>query len=178
MPAANLAEFEKNNAGYVASFTDGDKALPPARKTAIVACMDARMHPESALGLSIGDCHMIRNAGGRVSGDALRSLAISQQLLGTNEIYVIHHTDCGMVTFKNEDIRALLKERLGAAAGEAADVIDFLPFSELEQSVLEDVAIIKNSPLINPGVAIVGAIYDVETGKFNVVTTDETPAHA
>jgi carbonic anhydrase len=140
--------------------------------------MDARLHPEAALGLSVGDCHMIRNAGGRVSKDALRSLAISQQLLGTNEIYVIHHTDCGMVTFKNEDIRALLKERLGAAAGEAADAIDFLPFPELRQSVIDDVAKIKNSPLINPGVPIVGAIYDVKTGKIDFVASDETPAHA
>jgi carbonic anhydrase len=140
--------------------------------------MDARLHPEAALGLSIGDSHMIRNAGGRVSGDALRSLAISQQLLGTNEIYVIHHTDCGMVTFQNETIRGLLKERLGDAAGEAADAIDFLPFPDTEQSVLDDVAIIKNSPLINPGVPIVGAIYDVKTGKVTVVATDETPAQA
>jgi len=140
--------------------------------------MDARIHPEAALGLSIGDCHLIRNAGGRVSDDALRSLALSQQLLGTNEIYIIHHTDCGMLTFKNEDIRGLLKERLGAAAGEAAGAIDFLPFPELEQYVLDDIAIVKNSPLINPGVPIVGGIYDVKTGKINFVASDETPAHA
>lgn len=140
--------------------------------------MDARLHPEAALGLSIGDSHMIRNAGGRVSGDALRSLAISQQLLGTNEIYVIHHTDCGMVTFQNETIRGLLKDRLGDDAGKEADSIDFLPFPDLEQSVLDDIAIIKNSPLINPGVPIVGAIYDVKTGKISVVGTDETPVRA
>lgn len=140
-------------------------------RTAIVACMDARLHPEKALGLAIGDSHVIRNAGGRVSDDALRSLAISQQLLGTNEIYIIHHTDCGMVTFKNEDIRGLLKERLGADASG----IDFLPFPDIEQSVLDDIAIVKNSPLINPGVPIVGFVYDVATGKLKVVGTDETP---
>jgi carbonic anhydrase len=140
--------------------------------------MDARMHPEKALGLSIGDSHMIRNAGGRVSGDALRSLAISQQLLGTNEIYVIHHTDCGMLTFQNETIQGLLKERLGDKAGEAANAIDFLPFPDLEQSVKDDVEIVKNSPLINPGTPIVGAIYDVKSGKINIVAQDETPARA
>ena len=140
--------------------------------------MDARLHPEAALGLSIGDSHMIRNAGGRVSGDALRSLAISQQLLATNEIYVIHHTDCGMVTFKDEDIRGILKERLGDAAGAAADAIDFLPFSDLEQSVRDDVEIIKKSPLINPGTPITGFVYDVKTGKLSVVATDETPSKA
>jgi carbonic anhydrase len=136
--------------------------------------MDARLHPEKALGINIGDSHMIRNAGGRVSPDALRSLAISQQLLGTNEIYIIHHTDCGMVTFKNEDIRGLLKERLGADASD----IDFLPFGDSEKSVLDDIAIVKNSPLINPGTPIVGFLYDVRTGKVSVVGTDETPARA
>ena len=143
-------------------------------RTAVVACMDARLHPEATLGLDIGDSHMIRNAGGRVSSDALRSLAISQQLLGTNEIYIIHHTDCGMLTFSNDDIRGILKERLGADASD----IDFLPFPELTQSVLDDIAIIKNSPLINPGTPIVGFIYDVKTGKLEVVGTDETPAKA
>lgn len=138
--------------------------------------MDARLHPEKVLGLSIGDSHLIRNAGGRVSPDALRSLAISQQLLGTNEIYLIHHTDCGMLTFSNDDIRKILKERLGDEAATAAAAIDFLPFSELKQSVLEDIEIIKSSPLINPGVPITGFIYDVKTGKLEIVGTGETPA--
>ncbi len=114
---------------------------------------------------------MIRNAGGRVSEDALRSLAISQQLLGTNEIYIIHHTDCGMVTFTNEDIRSILKERLGADAS----AIDFLPFPDLEQSVLDDIEIVTKSKLINPGTPIVGCIYDVKTGKLDIVGTSETP---
>ena len=136
--------------------------------------MDARIHPEKALGLAIGDSHVIRNAGGRVSDDAIRSLAISQQLLGTNEVYIIHHTDCGMLTFKNEDIRGLLKDRLGADASE----IDFLPFPEVTQSVLDDIAIVKTSALINPGTPIVGMVYDVTTGKLEVVGTDETPSSA
>ena len=116
----------------------------------------------------------LSQAGGRVSGDALRSLAISQQLLGTNEIYIIHHTDCGMLTFSNDDIRGILKERLDADASD----IDFLPFPELTQSVIDDINIVKNSKYINPGTPIVGFIYDVYTGKLAVVGTDETPAKA
>lgn len=134
--------------------------------------MDARLHPEKALGLSIGDSHVIRNAGGRISDDALRSLSISQQLLGTNEVYIIHHSDCGMLTFKNEDIRGLLKERLGADASS----IDFLAFPNLKQSVLDDIAIVKASSLINPSTPITGFIYDVHTGKLDQVGADETPA--
>ena len=136
--------------------------------------MDARLHPETALGLAIGDSHVIRNAGGRVSDDAIRSLAISEQLLGTNEIYIIHHTDCGMLTFKNEDIRGLLQQRLGADAS----AIDFLPFPEIVQSVLDDIKIVEASKLINPGTPITGFVYDVTTGKLKVVGTAETPAAA
>lgn len=132
--------------------------------------MDARLHPEKALGLNIGDSHVIRNAGGRVSTDALRSLAISQQLLNTNEIYIIHHTDCGMLTFKNEDIRGLIKERLNHDASD----MDFLPFPDIDQSVLDDIEIVKNSKLINPGTPITGFVYDVTTGKLKIVGTSET----
>jgi carbonic anhydrase len=134
--------------------------------------MDARLHPEKALGIDIGDSHMIRNAGGRVSDDALRSLAISQQLLGTNEVYIIHHTDCGMLTFTNDVIRGIIKDKLDADTTD----IDFLPFLEtLEKSVIEDVDTVVKSPLINPGTPVVGLIYDVRSGKVQVVATGETP---
>ena len=126
------------NRDFQQSFTAGDKPMPPARRVAIVTCMDARIHPEQALGLEIGDAHMIRNAGGRVSDDALRSLIISSRLLGTNEFAVIHHTDCGMVTFTNDDLRAKLRDETGADASQ----IDFLPFPDLEQSVRDDVSAI------------------------------------
>ena len=102
------------NQAFQQSFHDGDKPMPPARKVAVVTCMDARIHPEQALGLEIGDAHMIRNAGGRASDDALRSLVISSHLLGTTEFAVIHHTDCGMLTFTNDDLQAKLHDETGA----------------------------------------------------------------
>lgn len=153
------------NRDFQSSFTQGDAAMPPARKVAIVTCMDARIHPEQALGLEIGDAHMIRNAGGRASDDALRSLVISSRLLGTNEFAVIHHTDCGMVTFTNDDLRTKLKDETGADASH----IDFLPFPDLEQSVRDDVATIRESPLIPKDIPIAGAIYDVRTGTLQEV---------
>ncbi len=140
--------------------------MPPARHVAVLTCMDARLHPSRFLGLNEGDAHVIRNAGGRASDDAIRSLVISQQLLGTNIVLVIHHTDCGMVTFSNEDLRAKLKQELHVDAGD----IDFLPFRDLEQSVRDDVAKIKSSPLIPDNVEVSGFIYDVRTGKLLPVT--------
>src|SRR5436309_8759309 len=127
-------EFQKANDAYASSFSKGNLPMPPARHVAVLTCMDARLLPSRFLGLEEGDAHVIRNAGGRASDDAIRSLAISQQLLGTREVVVIHHTDCGMLTFTNEQLRAKLKSELGAdAAG-----VDFLPFSDLEQSVRDD----------------------------------------
>src|SRR5881296_1059072 len=140
-----MSEIQKMlqaNQGFAGSFTQGDLPMPPARHVAILTCMDARIHPAKVLGLEEGDAHVIRNAGGRASDDAIRSLAISQQLLGTNAVVVIHHTDCGMLTFSNEDLRKKLKQELNADA----EHIDFLPFKNLEQSVRDDVATIKNSP--------------------------------
>ncbi|KAL4964057.1 beta-class carbonic anhydrase [Aspergillus stella-maris] len=153
-------EFEAANARYAASFTKGDLQLPPQRKVAIVACMDARLDTARALGLEEGDAHVIRNAGGRVT-DALRSLVISQQLLGTREIVIVHHTDCGMLTFTDEVIRNKIREELG----QNADHIAFLPFADLRQSVLEDVRLVKDSPLILD-VPVTGYIYEVESGKI------------
>jgi len=128
--------------------------------------MDARIDPARILGLEEGDAHVIRNAGGRASVDAIRSLVISQQLLGTNTVVVIHHTDCGMLTFSNADLRTKLKQELKADA----DHIDFLPFKDLEQSVRDDVATLKASPLIPDNLDISGFIYDVKSGKLSPVT--------
>ena len=140
--------------------------MPPGRHVAVLTCMDARLDPARFLGLEEGDAHVIRNAGGRASDDAIRSLAISQQLLGTNEVVVIHHTDCGMLTFSNEDLRKKLKQELNADA----EHIDFLPFKDLEQSVREDVATIKNSPLLLKNIEVSGFIYDVKSGRLLPVT--------
>jgi carbonic anhydrase len=157
-------EFLAANETFAAEFTEGDLPMPPARKVAVVACMDARLHPEKALGIAIGDAHVIRNAGGRVQ-DAIRSLVISERLLGTNEIVVLHHTDCGMLTFSNADLAAKVQADLGVdVSGQ-----DFYPFPDLEQSVRDDVAFLRESRLIPKDIAISGAIYDVTTGKVHEV---------
>jgi len=159
-------EFQKANDAYASSFSKGNLPMPPARYVAVLTCMDARLLPSRFLGLEEGDAHVIRNAGGRASDDAIRSIAISQQLLGTNEVVVIHHTDCGMLTFSNEDLRKKLKLELNADA----EHIDFLPFKDLEQSVREDVATIKNSPLLLKNIEVSGFIYDVKSGRLLPVT--------
>ena len=159
-------EFRKANESYAARFQKGQLPMPPARHVAVLTCMDARLDPAAFLGLQEGDAHVIRNAGGRASEDAIRSLVISQQLLGTNTVVVIHHSDCGMLTFSNADLRTKLKQELKANA----DHIDFLPFGDLEQSVRDDVATLKASPLIPESVEISGFIYDVKSGRLLPVT--------
>lgn len=154
------------NEAYAQTFDRGDLSAPPARHVAILTCMDARLHPESFLGLDVGDAHMIRNAGGRASDDAIRSLIISSHLLGTNEYVVIHHTDCGMLTFTNDDLHRKLADETGADASH----IDFLPFPDLEQSVRDDVSQINESPFIPDGIPVRGFIYDVKSGKLTEVT--------
>ncbi len=161
-----VQEFQKANDAYASSFSKGNLPMPPGRHVAVLTCMDARLDPARFLGLEVGDAHVIRNAGGRASEDAIRSLAISQQLLGTNEVVVIHHTDCGMLTFSNEDLRKKLKQELNANA----EHIDFLPFKDLEQSVRDDVATIKNSPLLLKNIEVSGFIYDVKSGRLLPVT--------
>ena len=163
---AVVQEFLKANEAHAAKFQKGHLPMPPARQVAVLTCMDARIDPARILGLEEGDAHVIRNAGGRASEDAIRSLVISQQLLGTNTVVVIHHTDCGMLTFSNADLRTKLKQELKADA----DHIDFLPFKDLEQSVRDDVATLKASPLIPDNVDISGFIYDVKSGKLSPVT--------
>ncbi|CAN5204420.1 MAG: carbonic anhydrase [Chloroflexia bacterium] len=160
-----VPEFLAANERYVAGFEKGDLASPPARRVAVLTCMDARIDPAKALGLEEGDAHVIRNAGGRASADAIRSLVISQQLLGTTEVVVIHHTDCGMLTFQNEDLRARLAEGLNADASD----IDFLPFSDVVESVHEDIAVIRNSPFISGDIPVSGFVYDVHSGRLQHV---------
>jgi carbonic anhydrase len=159
-----VPEFLAANDRYASTFDRGHLPMPPARKVAVLVCMDARIDPAKALGLAEGDAHVIRNAGGRAA-EALRSLAISQQLLGTREIVVIHHTDCGMLTFTNEQIRETIAANLGADAAAVANGLDFQPFPEVFQSVRDDVAIIRSSPLVMD-VPVTGFVYDVTSGRL------------
>ena len=156
----------RNNEHYAGSFTKGGLPLPPAKGVAVVACMDARLDLHELLGLDEGDAHVIRNAGGAITEDAIRSLVISQRLLGTREIILVHHTDCGMLTFKNEDLYAKVQEDLGADASH----IDFLPFPDLEQSVRDAVQYLKDSPLVPDDISIRGFVYDVKSGKVSEVS--------
>jgi carbonic anhydrase len=160
-----IDELLRANEHYATGFTKGNLALPPARKTAVVVCMDARIDPARALGLSEGDAHVIRNAGGRVV-EALRSLAISQALLGTQEVAIIHHTDCGMLTFTDEQLR----QKLRAERGADADHIAFLPFSDLDASVRDDLRVYQSSPLVRHDIPVRGFVYDVSTGRLREVS--------
>ncbi|MGI8855915.1 MAG: beta-class carbonic anhydrase [Thermomicrobiales bacterium] len=160
---SNFDQFMQADEQYAAHFAKDDLPMPPGRKIAVVACMDARLDPAKFLGLQEGDAHVIRNAGGRAA-DAIRSLVISQHLLGTREVAVIHHTDCGMLTFTEEQLHQKLHDELHVHAE-----IDFLPFTDLEQSVRDDVQALKDSPLLLPDVPIRGYIYDVHTGHLHEV---------
>lgn len=168
-PTSNAEALLESNRAYAQRFNQGDLPSPPARKVAIVTCMDARLDPLAFLDAQLGDIHVIRNAGGRVTEDVIRSLVISEQLLDTKEIIVIHHTDCGMLTFKNEDLYARIEKNLGEKVGKEARKIDFLPFRDLEESVREDMEKLKQSELIPEDVRIYGGIYDVRTGRVEPV---------
>jgi carbonic anhydrase len=157
-------EVLQANQDYASDFEKGDLAMPPARRLAVVTCMDARIDPARALGLEEGDAHVIRNAGGLVNDETIRSLCISHSLLGTEEAFVIAHTDCGMLTFSNEDIHAKLADEKGADASD----IDFQPFGDLEESVRQSVAKAQASPLLS-GVTISGWVYDVRSGALREV---------
>jgi carbonic anhydrase len=158
-------ELLQNAERYAESFDQGDLPLPPGRKVAILACMDARLNPYGLLGLSEGDAHVIRNAGGVVSDDAIRSLAISQNLLGTEEIMLIHHTDCGMLTFTDYE----LAEKLEGETGQRPEWWA-LAFSDLEQDVREGIERIRSSPFIPRTDRVRGFVYAVETGRLREVS--------
>lgn len=158
-------EIQAANERYAASFSKGSLPVPPARRFAVVTCMDARLDPARFLGLEEGDAHVIRNAGGLVTDDALRSLVISHWLLGTQEALVIAHTDCGMLTFTNEQLRRKLADEAGADASG----VDFLPFPDLEESVRASIRRIHESPLLPASFAAAGFVYDVRTGRLREV---------
>ncbi|EMB54657.1 beta-class carbonic anhydrase [Streptococcus mutans] len=157
--------FIKANQAHVDLHGTAHLPLKPKTRVAIVTCMDSRLHVAPALGLALGDAHILRNAGGRVTDDVIRSLVISEQQLGTSEIVVLHHTDCGAQTFTNAEFTEQLKRDLAVDAGDQ----DFLPFTDIEESVREDIALLKNSPLIPEDIIISGAIYDVDTGRVREV---------
>jgi carbonic anhydrase len=185
-------EIIQANAAYAASF--GEKAqlaLPPARGFLILTCMDARLDPAKFAGLSEGDAHVVRNAGGRASEDAIRSLVISHKLLGTKEWFVIHHTDCGMEYFKDDELAELLAGSLetaeltqagfrnfGAGGGSSEGrYVRWLSIRDQAESVVEDVRRIRTHPLVNPAIPIYGYIYDVKTGRLNEVTAAPEAGH-
>jgi carbonic anhydrase len=176
-----LTEVLEANGKYSASFGDkGQLALPPARRFAILTCMDARLDPAKYAGLAEGDAHVIRNAGGRASDDAIRSLVISYKLLGTREFLVIHHTNCGMAFFTNDVIRDLLASSLETAeltpqgfrdvgsgpGSRAGEYVEWLTFKDEAQAVVDDVERIRNHPLVPRSIPIYGFIYDVQTGRL------------
>ena len=154
----------ENSKRYAEGFDKGDLPLPPAKKVAVVACMDARLIPTRVLGLDEGDAHVIRNAGGVITDDEIRSLSISQHLLGTEEIILIHHTDCGMLTFTDEEFKAQMRE----ATGQEPDW-DCEAFSDLDENVRESIRRIKDSPFI-PHKNVRGFVYDVKDGSLREVS--------
>ena len=157
--------FLKANQVYVELHGDLHLSIKPKTKVAIVTCMDSRLHVAPALGLALGDAHILRNAGGRVTDDMIRSIVISQQQMGTREIVVLHHTDCGAQTFNNEDFQEHLKCELGVdVSGQ-----DFLPFQDIDESVREDMKLLRECPLIPDDVIISGAVYDVDTGSMREI---------
>jgi carbonic anhydrase len=157
-------ELLRNNEGYAASFDKGDLPLPPGKKVAVLACMDARLNPYGALGLHEGDAHVIRNAGGVVTDDEIRSLAISQRLLGTEEIVLIHHTDCGMLTFTDDDFKRSVQEDVGIKPEWAVEA-----FPDLDEDVRQSIARIKVSPFIPRKDSVRGFVYNVRSGELREV---------
>lgn len=159
-------EVLKANESFAKEFKLGNLAMPPARKLAIVACMDARLNVEQFLGLKTGDAHIIRNAGGIITDDAIRSLIISHHLLGTQEFIIVNHTDCGMLTFRDEELEAKLEAGTSAAAVSPSR---FHAFSDLEANVRQQIQRVKSHPWIPAGISVRGFIYDVKSGKLTEV---------
>ena len=164
--------IQQHNARYASRFDRSTLALPPARRWAIVACMDARLTVEEVVGIGTGDAHIIRNAGGLVTDDALRSLVISTHLLGTNEFAIIEHTGCGMLTFEDEPVRRQIAERTGADTGD----LRLFAFRDLEANLREQVRRVVGSPLLPNGIPVTGYVYEVETGRLRPVVSAETGA--
>ena len=158
-------ELLENAEQYAASFDKGELPLPPAKHVAVLACMDARLNPYGIFGLDEGDAHVIRNAGGVVTDDEIRSLAISQRLLGTEEIILIHHTDCGMLTFTDDEFAQKLQDETGETPEWSAQT-----FPDLEGNVRESIQLIKDSPFIPNKDSVRGFVYEVETGKLREVS--------
>ena len=165
-------ELLKNNEAYARAFDKGNLPLPPAKKLAVLACMDARLHVNKILGLKEGDAHIIRNAGGVATDDAIRSLTISQRLLGTDEIILIHHTDCGMLTFSDDQVKASIANEVGSRPHFALEA-----FSDLQDDVRQTIARIKASPFIPKKDKLRGFVYDVKTGRLGEVA-ERVPAGA
>lgn len=168
-----IDEVVKANEEFARQFTLGHLPLPPARRLAVVACMDARLTVEPALGLKTGDAHVIRNAGGIVTDDVLRSLIISHHLLGTQEFVLVNHTDCGMLTFTDNDLRARLRRETGTAPVAPAR---FYAFSDLEANVREQIQAIRSHPWVPRHIPVRGFIYDVRTGRLAEVSGTERAA--
>jgi carbonic anhydrase len=158
-------ELLQNNAAYAEAFDKGDLPMPPAKHIAIVTCMDARLSPYVMLGLKEGDAHVIRNAGGVITDDEIRSLAISQRLLGTREIMLIHHTDCGMLTFSDDELKQQIQEDVGVKPHFSME-----SFSDLEEDVRQSIARVQNSPFIPNKDSVRGFVYEVETGRLREVS--------
>src|ERR1700753_3215009 len=158
-------ELLENARNYASNFDKGELPLPPARKIAVLACMDARLNPYGLLGLQEGDAHVIRNAGGVVTDDEIRSLSISQRLLGTKEIVLIHHTDCGMLTFTDDEFKRSIQDDVGVKPEWAAE-----SFPDLDEDVKQSIARIQASPFIPNKSSVRGFVYDVETGRLREVT--------
>lgn len=155
----------ENAQSYAAGFDKGDLPLPPGRRVAIVACMDARLNPYALLGLREGDAHIIRNAGGAVTPDVIRSLSISQRLLGTEEIVLIHHTGCGMLAFSDDEFRSALEQETGIRPEWSAET-----FADLDAGVRQSIARIKASPFLPRTDSVRGFVYEVETGRLREVS--------
>jgi carbonic anhydrase len=158
-------ELLRNNAEFAGSFSNGDLPMPPGKHLAVVACMDARLNVYALLGLREGEAHVIRNAGGVVSDDVLRSLVISQRLLGTREVILVHHTDCGMLTFTDDAVKADIEADVGLRPHFALEA-----FSDLERDIRQSIARIKASPFVPNKDAVRGFIYDVRSGALQEVT--------
>jgi carbonic anhydrase len=165
MTVSSTDDLLANNESYAASFDKADLPLPPARKVAVIACMDARLNVYGMLGLTEGDAHVIRNAGGVVTDDEIRSLAISQRLLGTEEIILIHHTDCGMLTFTDDAFKADIESDTGIRPSWAAEA-----FPDLDGDVRQSIARIKASPFVPNKDAVRGFVYEVESGRLREVS--------